>query len=81
MSAWYNNAPPLLLEESVRIAVNFLERTGEVDDVNETCQFLVNKVGFMIAQGERNRLLLSNRAITAYQRYRKARTVELSLVS
>jgi hypothetical protein len=81
MSVWYNNAPPLLLEESVRIAVNFLERTGEVDDVGETCQFLVNKVGFMIAQGERNRLLLSNRAITAYQHYRKARTVELSLVS
>ena len=81
MSAWYNNAPPLLLEESVRIAVNFLERTGEVDDVDETCQFLVNKVGFMIAQGERNRLLLSNRAITAYQRYRRARTVELTLVS
>ncbi|MBV9462191.1 MAG: hypothetical protein JO141_32390 [Bradyrhizobium sp.] len=81
MSSWYNNAPPLLLEESVRIAVNFLERTGEVDDIGETCQFLVNKVGFMIAQGERNRLLLSNRAITAYQRYRKARIVELSLVS
>lgn len=80
MSAWYSNTPPLLLEESVKIAVNFLERTGEVDDVGETCQFLVNKVGFMIAQGERNRLLLSNRAITAYQRYRKARTVELSLV-
>jgi hypothetical protein len=81
MSAWYNNAPPLLLEESVKIAVDFLERTGEVDDISETCQFLVNKVGFMIAQGERNRLLLSNRAIMAYQRYRKARTVELSLVS
>ena len=81
MSVWYNNAPPLLLEESVKIAVDFLERAGEVDDVGETCQFLVNKVGFMIAQGERSRLLLSNRAITAYQRYRKARTVELSLVS
>lgn len=81
MSAWYNNAPPLLLEESVKIAVDFLQRTGEVDDVGETCQFLVNKVGFMIAQGERNRLLLSNRAITAYKHYRKARTVELSLVS
>jgi hypothetical protein len=81
MSAWFNNAPPLLLEESVKIAFDFLERTGESDDVNDTCQFLVNKVGFMIAQGERNRLLLSNRAITAYQRYRRARTVELSLVS
>jgi hypothetical protein len=81
MSAWFNNAPPLLLEESVKIAFDYLERTGEADDVGETWQFLVNKVGFMIAQGERNRLLLSNRAIVAYQRYRKARTVELSLVS
>jgi hypothetical protein len=35
----------------------------------------------MIAQGQRNRLLLANRAIVAYQRYRQARTVELSLVS
>jgi len=81
MSAWFSNAPPLLLEESVKIAVDFLERTGEVDDIGETCQFLVNKVGFMIAQGQRNRLLLANRAITAYQRYRETRTVELSLVS
>jgi len=80
-SAWFNNAPPLLLEESVKIAVDFLDRTGEIDDIGETCQFLVNKVGFMIAQGQRNRLLLANRAITAYQRYREARTVELSLVS
>ena len=81
MSAWFNDAPPLLLEESVKIAVDFLERTGEVDDIGETCQFLVNKIGFMIAQGQRNRLLLANRAITAYQRYRETRTVELPLVS
>jgi hypothetical protein len=81
MSAWFNNAPPLLLEESVKIAYDFLERTGEVDDAGETCQFLVNKIGFMIAQGQRNRLLLANRAIAAYQQYRQARTLELSLVS
>src|SRR5690349_20938421 len=31
MSAWFNNAPPLLLEESVKIAYDFLERAGEVD--------------------------------------------------
>jgi predicted membrane chloride channel (bestrophin family) len=35
----------------------------------------------MIAQGQRNRLLLANRAIAAYQRYKEARTIELSLVS
>jgi hypothetical protein len=81
MSAWFNNAPPLLLDESVKIAMDFLERTGEIDDFGEACQFLVNKIGFMIAQGQRNRLLLANRAIAAYQRYRKSRTLELSLVS
>lgn len=82
MSAWFkDDVPPLLLEEAARIAFDFLDRTGEVDDLGEACQFLVNKVGFMIAQGQRNRLLLANRAITAYQRYRRARTVELSLVS
>jgi hypothetical protein len=81
MSVWFSNAPPLLLDESVKIAVDFLDRTGEIDDAGETSQFLVNKVSFMIAQGERNRLLLANRAIAAYQRYRKTRTVELPLVS
>ena len=82
MSVWFkDDAPPKLLEESVRIAIDFLDRTGEIDDLSETCQFLVNKVGFMIAQGQRNRLLLANRAIAAYQAYRQARIVELSLVS
>jgi len=82
MSAWFrDDAPPLLLEEAVRIAVDFLDRTGEIDDLGEACKFLVNKVGFMIAQGQRNRLLLANRAIAGYQRYRKARTVELSIAS
>jgi hypothetical protein len=82
MSVWFkDDAPPQLLEEAVKIAVDFLERTGEVDDLGKTCQFLVNKVEFMIAQGQRNRLLLANRAIAAYQRYRQERTVELSLVS
>ena len=82
MSAWFrDDARPLLLEEAVTIALDFLDRTGEIDDRDEACQFLVDKVRFMIAQGQRNRLLLVNRAISAYQRYRHARTVELSQVS
>lgn len=81
MSTWFREAPPPLLDEAVKIAIDFLDRTGEIDDIDEARQFLVNKVGFMIAQGQRNRLLLANRAIAAYQRYRQARTIELSLVS
>ena len=80
MSAWFKDDPSLL-EEAVKIAVNFLNHTGEIDDPGEASQFLVNKVGFMIGQGQRNKLLLANRAIAAYQRYRTARTIELSLVS
>jgi hypothetical protein len=81
MSVWFrDDAPPFLLEESVKIAADYLDRTGEVDNVDEAYQFLVAKVGFMIAQGQRNRLLLANRANAAYQRG-EARTVELLLVS
>ncbi len=74
MSAWFKDAPQHLLEDAVKIAVDFLDRTGEIDDLSEACQFLVNKVGFMIAQGQRNRLLLANRAIAAFQHDRRART-------
>jgi hypothetical protein len=80
MSVWFRDAPPFLLEESVKIAVDFLDRAGEIDNLEEARQFLADKVGFMIAQGERNRLLLANRAIAAYQRYREARTVEPATV-
>jgi hypothetical protein len=82
MSAWFEDGGALLLlHESVKVAFDFLDRSGEIDDMDEACQFLVNKVAFMIAQGQRNRLLLANRAIAAYQRYKEARTIELSLVS
>jgi hypothetical protein len=46
MSIWLNNAPPLLLEESVKIAADFLER---IDEFGEACEFLVNEIGFMTA--------------------------------
>lgn len=81
-SPWFkDDGPPQLLEESVLIAADFLERSGEIDDPVETGEFLVSKIQFMISQGQCNRLLLANRAISAYQQYRKARTIELSLVS
>ena len=82
MSAWFKDGgAPLLIQESVKIAFDFLDRTGEIDDTDEACRFLVNEVASMIAQGQRNRLLLANRAIAAYQRHKEARTIELSLVS
>jgi hypothetical protein len=81
MSTWFNDSAYPLLEEAKQIAWNFLERSGEIDDPGEASRFLANKIEFMIAQGQRSRLVLSNRAITAFLQYKKARTIELALVS
>ena len=83
MSTWFrdDDATPVLLEETIQIAWNFLEGAGEIDDPAEATRFLANKIEFMIGQGQRNKLVLSNRAIRAFQDYKRARTIELSLVS
>src|ERR1700704_6334584 len=58
----------ILMEESVQIAWDYLERTGEIDDPLEASKFLTEVIEAMIRQGTKSRLLLSNRAITAYQK-------------
>ena len=80
MSTWFRD-DNVLLESAAQIAWDFLRRAGEIDDPAEASQFLADKIGFMIGQGQRNKLVLSNRAISAFQRYRQARTIEISLVS
>jgi hypothetical protein len=64
---------PHLMESSIQIAWDYLERTGEIDDASFTSRFLMNSVQQMIEAGERSRLVLSNKAIAAYQRFRQAR--------
>jgi hypothetical protein len=60
---------PQLLEESFRIAWEYLERTGELGDASVASRFLNDIIETMIRRGQRSRLALSNRAITAYQRH------------
>jgi hypothetical protein len=82
MSTWFRDDPnPQLLMEAKQIAWEFLERSGEIDDPGELNQFLIGKIEQMIGQGQRNRLALSNRAIAAFREYRRARTIELALLS
>ena len=79
MSVWFReDAAEQLLEDAVQIAAHFLDRTGQVDDTVETGEFLANKIQFMISQGQRNRLLLANRAIAAFRRYQESRIIERS---
>ncbi len=72
---------PFLVEDSARIALDFLERSGEADDPVETARFVLEKIQFLIAHGQRNRLALANRAISAFQQYRRTRTIDLSSFS
>ena len=81
MSVWFRDGDPSLMESAVQIAWNFLERAGEIDDPEETIEFLANKIESMLDQGQRNKLVLSNRAIAAFQHYKQARTIEHGLVS
>jgi hypothetical protein len=82
MSACFTyGAAPLLLENAVQIAMDYLQRAGEIDDYAETCQFLVDEVEFMMKQGQRQKLVLANRAISAFERERSSRTLELSAAS
>jgi hypothetical protein len=57
-----------LIEHSVQIAWDYLERTGQISDVAFASRFLSRTVEEMVRKGERRRLMLSNRAITAFER-------------
>jgi hypothetical protein len=61
-----------LLEDSFQIALEYLERTGELGDAAAASRFLSDTIETMIRRGQRNRLSLSNRAISAYKRHRSS---------
>jgi hypothetical protein len=61
-----------LLEDSFQIAWEYLERSGEPGDGASASRFLSDVIETMIRRGQRSRLALSNRAITAYQRSRSS---------
>ena len=58
-----NEALPILMENAIQIAWDYLERTGELGDAPEASKFLMDCVEAMIRRGERRRLVLSNKAI------------------
>ncbi len=57
-----------LIEHTVQIAWNYLERTGQISDPAFTGRFLSTTVEEMVRNGEHRRLMLTNRAITAFER-------------
>lgn len=66
----------ILMEEAIQIAWDYLERTGEIDDPEACSQILLYAVESVLRQGVTSRLLLSNRAISWYQRYKANRDIK-----
>ncbi|MCP4615359.1 MAG: hypothetical protein GY844_02870 [Bradyrhizobium sp.] len=71
--------PHDILEGSLRIALDYLEGTGELGERDTAVRFLRDNIGAAMNRGEFRKLLLSNRAIDAYRRRQTTR--EFALVS
>ena len=71
---------PILMENSLQIAWDYLERSGELGEPEVASRFLLESIEQMVRRGERRQLALSNRAIDAYKRFRMERA-SLSMVS
>jgi hypothetical protein len=53
-----NEPLPMLMENSIQIAWDYLEATGELGDGHIAARFLMDSVEMMIRRGERRKLLL-----------------------
>jgi hypothetical protein len=71
--------PHQVLENSFRIAWDYLQLTGELGEPEAATRFLLDNIVTAMKQGERRKLLLSNRAIDAYRQRQTAR--DFALVS
>lgn len=65
-----------LHEQSVKIALDYLERTG-VCAADAAFDYVGRHVAYQIEQGESSQLKLSNRAISAFIRHREQAPLRL----
>ncbi len=70
---------PNVMENAIQMAWDYLDRTGELGDPELAARVLLDAVERMIREGERRPLMLSNKAIDAYKRFKTER--RLALVS
>lgn len=68
---------PVVMENSIQIAWDYLERTGDLGDPTIASKVLLESVETLVRRGERRVLMLSNTAISDYKKFRADRTLEL----
>ncbi|MBP2434007.1 MULTISPECIES: hypothetical protein [Bradyrhizobium] len=66
-----NEPLPILVEKSIHIAWDFLERSGEIADPGDASRFLLRSIDDTARAGEHRQLMLVNSAIEAYRRYKR----------
>jgi len=67
----------ILMESALQIAWDYLERSGELGDPHVAGEVLLHSVEVMVRNGERRRLMLSNKAIVEYRKFRAGRRLEI----
>ena len=64
---------PNVMEASIQMAWDYLDRAGELGDPEMAARVLLDAVETMIRHGERRPLMLSNKAIDSYRRFKGER--------
>jgi hypothetical protein len=64
-----------LLEDSVQIAWDYLQRSGELRDGSVAARFLTDSIHLMIRQGKTNRMFLANKAIAQYMVFTQGQNI------
>jgi hypothetical protein len=62
---------PILVENSLQIAWDFLDASGEIEDPQQTAEVLLGAIKTLLLRGENRRLMLSNRAIDAFREFKQ----------
>ena len=63
---------PILIENSLQIAWDFLERSGGIADPQQAAEILLESIKTQVLKGESRTLMLSNRAIAAFEQRQNA---------
>jgi len=63
---------PPLVENSLQIAWDFLDASGEIEDPQQTAEVLLRAIKTLVLRGEYRRLMLSNLAIDAFREFKQA---------
>ncbi|MBR1216220.1 hypothetical protein [Bradyrhizobium sp. JYMT SZCCT0180] len=58
---------PVLIENSLQIAWDYLDGIGELADQQQTAEFLLRNIQSQVLKGESRTLMLSNRAIESFR--------------